>query len=256
MAQRVQEVAGDVIIDEKKILKEAKEREKEIKKEIAEAKKEDRAHKEQAVAKVTKVRVKKHGKKYRDSLSKIEKNKEYDIEEAIKIAKEGSNTTFDATLELHIKIDKKMENIRGTVNLSGGVAKKKKVLVVDEKNADQVVENVQKGKADFDIMITSPTVMPKLRQLAKILGPKGLMPNPKTGTIVEDTAKAKEEFEGGKAEYKADKGNVVHMSIGKVSFEDQKIKENYDIILSALPKGKILSIHLATTMGPSIRVAC
>jgi large subunit ribosomal protein L1 len=253
MAQRVQDVAQDEVIDEKKILKEAKEREKEIKEEMKKAKEEAREKKKDSIAQ-SKPRIK-HGKIYRESLRLINKGEEYEIEEAIRKIKETSKVKFDSTVELHVKIDKKIENIRGTVNFTGGVAKQKKVALADEKNVDKLVEDVKKGKVDFDILVAKPSVMPKLGQLAKILGPKGMMPNPKTGTVSEEPERVAEEFKSGKVEYKGDKGNVVHVSLGKVSFEDMKLKENYEIILSALPKGKILSVYLTSTMGPSVRVA-
>lgn len=247
------------IIDERKILKEAEEREKEIKKEIEEAKAEAKEEaKEGAKAEAAKKNVRKkpkHGKKYREAAVKIEKETAYEKLDAIKLAKETSTVKFDAGIELHLRIDKKTENIRGTVNLPGGSAKEKKVAEVTEKNADEFVEKVKAGKIDFDLVVASPAMMPKLAQLAKILGPKGLMPNPKTGTVTDDVARVAEEFRGGKLEFKADKNNIVHVLVGKVSFKDEDLESNIDAILAAIPKGKIVSAHLASSMGPSIKLA-
>jgi large subunit ribosomal protein L1 len=153
-----------------------------------------------------------------------------------------------------LKIDKKIENLRGVVNLPAGSAKEKKVLEVTEKNVEEIVEKVKAGKAEFDIILATPAVMPKLAVLAKILGPKGLMPNPKSGTVTENITEVAEEFHGGKIEFKADKGNNIHISIGKVSRDHDKIKENLDAVLAAVPIGKVLSAHLTTSMGPSIKI--
>lgn len=253
--QKGESEVEEAIIDERTILKEAEEREKEIKKEIEEAKAEAKEESKKVVTEKTIRKAPKHGKKYREVASKIEKEKLYELDEAIKLVKEISTSKFDGSIELHARIDKKTENIRGTVNLPGGAAKSKKVVVIDEKNADEFIEKVKSGKTDFDLAITSPSMMPKLAQLAKILGPKGLMPNPKTGTVTEDTAKAAEEFRGGKLEFKADKSNIVHVLVGRISFKDEDIKANTETILSALPKGKIVSAYMAPSMGPSLRLS-
>ena len=261
MAQKVEEIVSDEIIDEKKILKDAKEKEKEIKKEIKEAKVEakksvSRAASRDKKEKVSEVRkASKHGKKYRAAIKIIDKSKAYPIDEAIKLAKKSSTVNFDATIDLHVKIDSKMENIRGSINLPGGIAKQKKILKVTEKNIEQVKSDVKAGKTDFDIMLADAKVMPKLAPLAKILGPRGLMPNPKSGTVVDDVDKAEKEFLGGKVEYKADQGNVVHLAVGKVSHENKKINENIESLLAAMPASKLDSAYLATSMGPSIRIS-
>lgn len=260
MAQKVEEMASDEIIDEKKILKDAKKKEKEIKAELKEAKAEEKKSVSKKASLDKKVeeekrRAPKHGKKYRDALKAIDKNKAYPILDAIKIAKKSSKVKFDATVEIHVKVESKMENIRGSINLPGGVAKQKKILKVTEKNVEQIKSDVKAGKTDFDIMIADQKIMPKLAPLAKILGPKGLMPNPKSGTVVDDVDKAEKEFMGGKVEYKADKGNVVHLAVGKVSYDDKKIADNIESLLNALPENKIDSIYLATSMGPSVRIS-
>lgn len=252
------------IIEEKELLKKAEEKEKERK----ETEKKSRraklsgsrskaSGKEKIVVeqKAEVVRAKnKHGKKYRSVKEKIEIDKIYEPDEAIDLVKETSITKFDATIDLHLKIDKKIENLRGVVNLPAGSAKEKKVLEVTEKNVEEIIEKVKAGKAEFDIMLATPSVMPKLASLAKILGPKGLMPNPKNGTVTENISEAAKEFRGGKIEFKADKGNNIHISLGRVSFDHDKLKENLDAVLAAVPIGKVLSAHLTTSMGPSIRI--
>ena len=259
--EEIVEVAAEEL-SEAEILKAAEEREKERKEleeeEKAEAKAESKAekaleHKEKVARKVT-TRVKPlHGKKYRKLAEKIEK-KDYDISDAINLALETNPAKFDATVEMHVKLNEKEKNTRGMVVLPGGVVKEKKVLEVTAENVDAVLNDVKAGKNDFDIMIADMKVMPKLATLAKILGPKGLMPSPKAGTVVEDVKKAAAELKAGKVEYRADKQNIIHMAIGKISFGAEKIKLNYSAILDHLPK-RIDSIYLTTSMGPSIKIA-
>ena len=251
-----------VEISEAELVKQAEEREKERKEaedlEHQEAKKAEKEAKkaekeERAAVKVT-YRIKPlHGKKYRILAEKIEKDKEYPLSEAIALAIETNPAKFDATVEMHVKVSVKEKNIRGMVVLPGGVTKEKKVLEVSEANVDEVVAKVKASKIDFDIMIADMKVMPKLASLAKVLGPKGLMPSPKAGTVVADVRQAAEELRGGKVEYRADKNNIVNMAIGRISFGADKIHENYVAILDKLPK-RIDSIHLSTSMGPSIKV--
>lgn len=250
-------------ISEKELLKQAELREKEkkaheesVKAAEKEASKEEKA-KELAEKKARKdsKRVKpRHGKKHQEMSKMIEKGKDYSVDEAISLVLQTSTAKFDATVEAHVKIHAKEQNIRGMVVLPGGVVKEKKILEVDESNVDNVIEQIKSGKIDFDTMVTTAKTMPKLAQLAKILGPKGLMPSPKAGTVVEDLRSAVAELKGGKVEYRADKQNIVHLAIGKVSFGQEKIKQNYDALIAKLPK-RVESIYLATTMGPSVKVA-
>jgi len=257
------EQAAEEEVSEKEILKQAEEREKErkeeeeaekeAKKEVL--KKEKAEEREEKVSRKAQVRVKpRHGKKYRKLAEKVEANKEYSVDEAIALVLETNPAKFDATLEMHIKLNEKEKNTRGMVVLPGGVVKTKKVLEVTESNVDDTVANIKAGKIDFDVMIADIKAMPKLAQLAKILGPRGLMPSPKAGTVVADVKKAAEELRGGKVEFRADKFNIVHMSIGKISFGVEKVKQNYQAIIDHLPK-RIDSIYLTTSMGPSIRVS-
>lgn len=259
------ELKKEETLDEKKILKEAELREKERKveeeKEKIEAKKAEKSHavkasRDKGEKKLAQKRKKPlHGKKYRKIQEQIEKNKEYPISEAIELALKTSPTKFDATVEFHAKINPKEKNIRGMVTLSGGVVKEKKIKEITEANADEVIADIKAGKMDFDVMIADLKVMPKLAQLAKVLGPKGLMPSPKAGTAVVDVAKAVEELKSGKIECRADKFNIVHMSLGKISFGPERIKQNHDAVISVLPFKRIESLYLTTTMGPSIKVA-
>ncbi len=262
--QVVEAVVPSKEVDEKELLHEAEEREKERKeaeereKEQAKEATKDSKSKERSAKKLSKanIRVKpKHGKKYREMIKKIEIGKEYSILEAIKLAKETSITKFEATIELHIKLSKKLENIRGTFTLPGGAVKEKKVLTVDDKNIEEVIAKVKSGKIDFDIMVAHPSVMPRLASMAKTLGPKGLMPNPKAGTVSEDVKSAAEEFKGGRIEYKADKSNNIHIAVAKAKLADDKIQANIDAAISQFPANKIESIHLTTSMGPSVRVS-
>lgn len=266
MPRKIKDIEGEEeIIDEKKILKEAEEREKERKAEEEQIKEEqkeaeieakDKRRKTKAGSKTILQRRKpKHGKKYRQLAELIEKDREYPINEAIELVLQTSPVKFDATIEVHVKINGKEKNtVRGTVKLPGGVAKEKLILAVTEKNVDDVLTKVKEGKIDFNIMVADLKLMPKLAQAAKILGPKGLMPSPKAGTAVENVEEAVEDLKGGKIEYRADKLNIVHQAIGRISFGPERIKQNYDALLSHLPK-RLDSIYLTTSMGPSIRVA-
>jgi len=249
-------------VSEKELLKKAEEREKERKEKEAEEKAVEKEAAKEAKSEEKEVkearkqtrRVKpRHGKKYRTLSEKIEKDKEYSLEEAIKLALETNPAKFDATVEMHVKMNAKEKNIRGMVVLPGGVTKEKKILEVTDANIEDVIADVKQGKFDFDTMIADIKVMPKLAQLAKILGPKGLMPSPKAGTAVEDVKKAAEELKGGKVEFRADKFNIIHMAIGKISFGGERIGQNFKAIIDHLPK-RIDSIYLSTSMGPSVKV--
>ncbi len=252
-----------VELSEKEVLKQAEEREKlrkmqeeaEKEEKKAEEKKEKAEEREEKIARKVQQRVKpRHGKKYRQIAEKVEKDKEYSVDEAIALALETNPSKFDATVEMHVKLNIKEKNTRGMVILPGGVTKEKKVLEVIEDNVEEVIVNIKAGKIDFDVMIADMKVMPKLAQLAKVLGPKGLMPSPKAGTVVPDVKKAAAELKGGKVEFRADKLNVVHMTIGKISFGADRMKQNFVAIIDHLPK-RIDSIYLSTTMGPGIKVA-
>ena len=223
----------------------------------------------------------KRSKKYSEAAKLVEKSKVYEIDEALELINKLPKAKFDESVELHVKlgVDSKQadQQVRGTVVLPNGTGKTKKVLVLakgekataaEEAGADYVGEEdmiakiVSEGWLDFDAIVATPDMMPVLGRAAKILGPKGLMPNPKAGTVTVDTAKAVKDIKAGKVEYRLDKNNIIHASIGKVSFGEVKIKENLMTLLEAIIKAKpaaakgqyIKSIAVSTTMGPGIRV--
>ncbi len=221
----------------------------------------------------------KKGKKYQASLKLIEENKIYSVEEACELVKKTSTTKFDSTVDVsfRLNVDPKQadQQIRGTLVLPHGNGKTKKVLAVtnskleDAKNAgaDYVggVELLDKIKNenwfDFDVIVATPDMMGALGKMGKLLGPKGLMPNPKTGTVAVDIAKAIQEIKAGKVEYRVDKEGNMHVSIARVSFDTEKIVENLNALCEAVMKAKPASVKvvyikncvLHTTMGPAVR---
>ncbi len=216
-----------------------------------------------------------------DSLSKIDKTRSYALDEAIDLIKETSKVKFDASVEVHMRLGisttKSDQQIRSTVTLPHGTGKTKKIaafvgpndeaaakgagadLVYGEEEIKQIKTS---GKLDFDIAVATPEMMPKLAQIAKILGPRGLMPNPKTDTVGPDIAKIVEELKKGKAGFKNDDTGNIHMNIGKISFDNQKIKENFQAFLDTIKKLKpagvkgtyIKNVYLTSSMGPSVKV--
>lgn len=192
--------------------------------------------------------LRKRGKNYRAKFALVNRTQVYSIDEAIELVKQTTTTKFNAAVEMHVKI--KGDNVRGTVVLPHGNGKTKKVAVAD----DETIQAISEGKIDFEVLLAVPAQMPKLARYAKLLGPKGLMPSPKAGTVTDDIEKVKKEIEGGRVEYRADKNKVVHLSIGKVNFTNEQIKENYQAIEQILTSQKIVSISLASTMGPGIKV--
>jgi len=221
---------------------EESERAEEVKEEKAKPKKQ-----KQGKAKIRSV-------KYQEAKEKIDSNKKYDLEEGIELAKQSSYTKFDGNLEVHIRLlgkSGKPEQIRGLVNYPHPTGKKMNVVVLDDKTIEEIAKT---GKVDADIYLTTPADMPKVAKLAKILGPKGKMPNPKNGTITDNIEKTKKDLEGGQTEYKTDNTGNIHQVIGKVSGKDKELTENYQALVSLLPKEKIVSINLCATMGPSVKV--
>lgn len=223
----------------------------------------------------------KHGKKYKESLSKIERNKLYDSKEAFDLVVGSAKAKFDETVEVHVRlgVDSRHadQQVRGAVVLPNGTGRTIKVLVFAKEDkfeaakaagADYVggvelAEKIQKENfLDFDVVIASPDMMAVVGRLGKILGPKGLMPNPKAGTVNPDVAKAVTEAKAGKIEYRLDKTNIIHCSIGKVSFGSEKLIENFDALMSAIAKAKpaaakgqyIKSCVTTSTMGPGIKI--
>ena len=223
----------------------------------------------------------KKGKKYLESASKVEKNKLYSKEEAVKLVKETSYADFDASVEvaMHLNLDTKKadQQLRGAVVLPKGTGKTKKVLVIakgdaakaaKEAGADYVgetemIEKIQKENwFDFDTLIATPDMMPALGKIGRILGPKGLMPNPKAGTVTMDTKKAVEEVKKGRVEYRTDSFGNVHVLIGKVSFSEEDLLANLKTFVTLIVKSKpsvvkgtyVKNISLSSTMGPGIKV--
>jgi len=219
------------------------------------------------------------GKKYKKIFEKVEKDKRYSIEEAIKIIKENKIAKFDESLEIHVKmaIDPKKgeQQVRGAVVLPHGTGKTKKVAVItsikakeakdagaDIVEGEEMIEKIKNNKIQFDILVATPEMMPKIAPIAKILGPRGLMPSPKTETVTDKIKETVEMLKKGKVSFKNDDGSNIHQIVGKVSFEENKLKENITVFLEALQKAKpqtlkgkyIIGISLCSTMGPGFRI--
>ena len=224
--------------------------------------------------------IERRGKAYRQAAEKVEKDKAYTLADAIKLATETNPSKFDASVEVHVRlgVDPRQadQNIRSTVVLPHGTGKTVRVAVfaadtdadkakkagADLAGDEAIVKLLDKGTLDFDVLIATPAYMPKLGKYARLLGPKGLMPNPKSGTVSTDVAKATEEAKAGKVEYRVDKQAAIHLGIGKVSFGAEKLLENANTFFASLQAQKpssikgiyIKSVAVATTMGPGIKV--
>ena len=218
-------------------------------------------------------------KRYAESAKLVDKTKEYEAKEALEIIKKMPKTKFDETVELHVKlgVDSKHadQQVRGTVVLPNGTGKTQKVLVfakgpkaeeaekagADFVGAEELIPKIQNENwFDYDVVVATPDMMGVVGRLGKVLGPKGLMPNPKSGTVTMDVTKAINEIKSGKVEYRLDKTNIIHLGFGKVSFGTDKLAENYETIMNAIIKAKpaaakgqyIKSVSVTTTMGPGI----
>ncbi len=223
----------------------------------------------------------KHGKKYTESVKLIESGKFYDVNEAMDIAVKTGTAKFDETVEVHIRlgVDSRHadQQVRGAVVLPNGTGKNVRTLVItkgdnvkiaedagsDFVGGEEIVAKIQKENwLDYDVVIASPDMMGLVGRLGKVLGPRGLMPTPKAGTVTPDVAKAVTEAKAGKIEYRLDKANIIHCPIGKVSFGKEKLQENFDTLMNAVIKAKpattkgqyIKSCAVATTMGPGIKL--
>lgn len=221
--------------------------------EIAETKsKEEKVVKKSKKTKKGKAKVR--GAKYTKALELVDRNKKYDIADALELVKKTSLTKFDGNVEVHIRLQGKSgkaEQIRGMVIYPHSTGKKVSVVILDEKTIEEIAKT---GKAEADIYLTTPADMSKVAKLAKILGPKGKMPSPKSGTISTDPEKTKKELEGGKSEYKTDSYGIIHQIMGKVSGKTDELEANYKMLVSTLPIEKVTSISLSATMGPGIKV--
>lgn len=217
-------------------------------------------------------------KKRKAAAAKVDKNKLYTLREASALVREVNLTKFDASVDLHVRLGvdpkKADQSIRGTVNLPHGTGKTKRVLVLcspdkeaDAKAAgadyvglDEYIQKIEGGWVDVDVIIATPSVMPKIGKLGKVLGPRNLMPNPKTGTVTNDVAAAVGEVKGGKIAFKVDKAGIIHASIGRVSFSPDKLEQNSHELISAIIKAKpatakgtyVKSVFMASSMSPGI----
>lgn len=222
----------------------------------------------------------KRGKKYQESLKLIDKSALYDIKEAIELVKKTAKANFDETVDVAVRLGvdprKNDQQIRGAVVLPHGTGKTQRVLVfakgekakeAEAAGADYVgdqeyIEKINEGWFDFDVIVATPDMMGEVGKLGRVLGPKGLMPNPKTGTVTFEVEKAVKEIKAGKVEYRVDKAGNIHVPIGKVSFETEKLVENFETVIDALIKAKpaaakgtyLKNISVSSTMGPGIKV--
>lgn len=195
------------------------------------------------------------GKKYQEVAKLVDKTKQYPLTEAVALVKQTSITKFDGTVELHIGLNPATlgdkTDYRGSVTLPHGTGKQVKVVVAD----DAIISEITAGKINFDILVAHPSMMPKLAKVARILGPKGLMPNPKTGTVTTDVEKRVKELSHGQVNFKTEPDNpLIHMPIGKVSFEDTQLKENIEAVIASIGCGKVSKITISSTMGPGVKV--
>ena len=220
-------------------------------------------------------------KRYAESAKLVDSNKEYQIKEALEIIEKMPKTKFDQTVELHVKlgVDSKHadQQVRGTVVLPNGTGKTQRVLVfakgpkaeeaekagADFVGAEELIPKIQNDNwFEYDVIVATPDMMGVVGRLGKVLGPKGLMPNPKSGTVTMDVTKAISEIKSGKVEYRLDKTNIIHLGFGKVSFGAEKLAENYDVVMNAIIKAKpaaakgqyIKSVSVSTTMGPGLYI--
>jgi len=225
-------------------------------------------------------KIERRGKKYKKAAELIDKSKHYTLKDALVLAIKSSTTKFDSSVEIHIRlnVDPKQadQNIRDSVVLPAGTGKKVRVAVYsDEQNADKAkkagadiaesddfLASLDKGKIDFDVLIATPNVMQKLAKYARVLGPKGLMPNPKSGTVTVDVEKAVKQAKAGKVEYRVDSYGIIHSAIGKVSFGEEKLLSNAKTVLASIKQNKpaslkgsyVNSITITTSMGPGVRI--
>ena len=223
----------------------------------------------------------KYGKKYADSLKAYDRSKLYDVDEAMGLVVETAKAKFDETIELHVRlgVDPRQadQQVRGVLVLPNGTGKSKKVLVIakgeradiaqqagaDYVGAEEMIQKIQtENWFDFDVVITTPDMMGVVGRIGKVLGPKGLMPNPKSGTVTMDVAKAISEVKAGKVEYRLDKTAIIHCPNGKKSFGKEKLAENFNALMDAIVKAKpaaakgqyVKSVAVSSTMGPGVKV--
>lgn len=226
-------------------------------------------------AKPARPRIERQGKKFQAAAKLVEKEKLYSLAEAIELAQKTTTVKFDATVELHINLNvdprQADQNLRDNLVLPAGTGKTVRVAVFADENTEgadisgveNITKNLEKGTIDFDVLIATPANMAKLGKYARLLGPRGLMPNPKSGTVTTDIAKAVQQSKAGRIEYRVDSTGIVHVGAGKVSFKPADLEANIRAIFASLKSNKpnsikgtyVKAIHLTTTMGPSIKVA-
>lgn len=247
-------------------------------KEERKASDETEVSKPKKIAPPTRSRLERRAKGYRKSVEQIEKTKKYSLKEAAELAKKTSHVKFDATIELHVNlsVDPKLadQNVRDTVILPSGTGKTVKIAVftddasaatkagADIAGTDEIIAMLDKGVTDFDILISAPKMMAQLGKYARTLGPRGLMPNPKSGTVAVDVAKAVGEAKAGRVEYRVDSTGIIHLGVGKVSFSEQQLLDNLQVVLDSIKTNKpgsvkgvyIQKAYLTTSMGPSIQI--
>jgi len=235
----------------------------------------EEADKPKQTARPTRTRLERSGKKFREASKAVETDRTYTPSEALELATKTSPVKFDATVELHVNlnVDPKIadQNVRDNLVLPAGTGKQVRIAVFSDDKTDGadisgvevITKELEKGSLPFDILIATPANMAKLGKYARLLGPRGLMPNPKSGTVTNDVAKAVAEAKAGRVEYRVDSTGIVHLGIGKVSFGRDKLMENFQAVVASIKSNKpasvksgyIKAVHIATTMGPSITVS-
>lgn len=277
-----EERAADVAKAGKRSAKATHEAEEKQAKEARKASDVDPEHeaKPKKAVKPTRSRLERRSKSYIKAAELIDATKEYNLADAIELAMKTSTVKFDASVEMHIRlnVDPKHadQNIRDNVVLPAGTGKTVRVAVfgdeddvakakaagADVAKADEFLQQLDKGVIDFDVLIASPKSMAKLGKYARVLGPKGLMPNPKSGTVATDVAKAVKEAKAGKVEYRVDSTGIVHLAVGKTNFTAEQLRQNIDVVIASVKAAKpssvkgtyVQSMYLSTTMGPSIKL--
>lgn len=258
-----------------KALKEAEEKQAKEERKAGAA---DEAEKPKAAVPPTRSRLERRAKGYRKGAEQIDKDKSYGLNEALELAQKTSHVKFDATVELHVKlgVDPRQadQNIRDNLVLPAGTGKAIRIAVLtddaaaaqkagaDVAGTDDLLAQLEKGVMDFDVLIATPALMPKLGKYARALGPRGLMPNPKSGTVTTDVVKAVSEAKAGRVEYRVDSTGIVHLGIGKVSFSPEQLLQNAKAVIASVTANKpqslkgtyIKSVYITTSMGPSIAV--
>lgn len=248
-----------------KAVKEAEE--KQVKEARKAEKTTDSDKKTRSAAKPPRSKVERAGKRYKEAAKLIDKSKSYTLAEALDLAVKTANTKFDGSIEMHINlgVDPRQadQNVRDTVALPAGTGKDVRVEAIsDNASAEKLFAKLDKNQIDFDVLVATPAMMPKLGRYARLLGPRGLMPNPKSGTVTQDVQTAVKEAKAGRVEYRVDQAGIVHLSIGKASFGAEKLAQNANAILASVRSAKpaslkgiyIKSIYVSSTMGPSVKI--